>query len=118
MPDESIFPLVDRRAPILERVRGDKEGENTPEKLIGQRVGKFYKNDDEQVEAEELAKAAAEFRDGLAEELNAEPEDISGDVIDNFTALMKTDNVLDIMTTDEGDGEGEEDDDSAFSVEE
>lgn len=117
--EDRIFPLTDRRAPILDRIRGDGEEASSSPKAIGKKVGKFFKNDDDEIEAEELARAVGEFREGLADELDVEPERITDEAMDKFAELLKMDNLVeDVVPEDESeDEEAEAEADTDFSVE-
>lgn len=115
--EDRIFPLTDRRTPILDRIRGNgEEASSTPE-AVGKKVGRFFKNDDDEIEAEELARAVGEFRKGLANELEVEPERITDEAMDKFAELLKMDNLVEDVVPEDESEEEEVEAETDFSVE-
>lgn len=115
MADDKIFPLVDRRAPLLDRIRGDGEKASSVSEELGRRVGKFFKNDDEDIEAEELARSAEDFRRGLADELDVDEERITNEALDKFSELLTFDDLVEDVTDEDDEEEEEEEEETKFS---
>lgn len=92
MPGENtIFPLVDRRAPILDRIREDTDGENVGEVLAAV-VGTSVKSDDEKYLEEMEDSIRTTFTKALANNLGISEEEIDESFANDLvTGIINTD---------------------------
>lgn len=74
MPEDSIFPLMDRRAPLADRVRDFRNGRGGKE--LGKVFGKVLTAEDEDQRNKVIEDLGNQFREGLAEQLGVSEEDI------------------------------------------
>lgn len=86
MRQDSVFPIIDRRTPVLDRIRGGDE-EDIAETL-GRLIGEGVKSDNEEEMDQRRANAAQGFRKGLASELGVSEDSIRDDVIGDIAQLF------------------------------
>lgn len=106
-----VFPLLDRRAPLLERVRNGKRGPIG--RQIASKLSDFLREDDVELKNEEIERIRSDFRSALANRLNVEEELISDTAVDRVTEVfsLSEDEVLIAVETDEESDSEEEDSD-------
>ena len=128
--DDSTFPLVDRRTPVIDRIKGDDSSGPIREKIGGMREGS-------EENASELAEAvvesmsyedqdpkedfAIEFTDSFAKALS-EQLDVDGDELDQeylreVMAVIFVDEETVLQQAEDEPDEAEEEDDSLFGEE-
>lgn len=83
---EGFFPILDRRAPILERVRNGRV--RSLGSKMARKLDEFLREEDEELKEEELARIQTDFRDTLARRLGVEPEMISESIIRQSTSIF------------------------------
>jgi len=93
---EGVFPLLDRRAPVIERIRQRNAGDE------GEGLGKMtarLQSADSVAEAEaEVARFTESFTQTLADELGVEESDVSDDSVESLKDTLTnfyTEGVLD-----------------------
>jgi len=85
--DEKVFPLFNRRAPVLERLRGDNaKGELGA--LAGETVGELVEAEDGELITQELERQSGQFIESLAEQLDVDESQIEPDVAEMFMTLL------------------------------
>lgn len=119
-----IFPLVDRPAPVLERIRDNRQSQ--PAEEFGEKVGRelvmLSKLDGEEKE-EVKDSIIAGMAEGVADSTGVDREEVNLQNIESiadalFSAEGRLVDLPDDLTVDEVDEEDEEDDDSSFSDDE
>lgn len=81
--DNPILPILDRRAPILERIR-DGKGEDNVAQNLGELVGRVIKTDSE-IEVEQTRQDFADgFTNSLADELGVQAPDINTEFVNGL----------------------------------
>lgn len=112
---EPIFPITNRRAPLLERIRGRKNGSSDPEKaarLSAEVIGKLSLEEESE---ETVSSVAEQFRSQLSNVLGVEPEQINDDLVQEFSVMFGGLDETDLVDIDEeveeveDESEGEED---------
>lgn len=112
---EKIFPILDRRAPVIERIRERRRLRNSVGLSTGRKVGEFMLQEEGEERVLKAQEVASEFREGLSDELGVPSEAINDDLVDDFMALfavLEEDDVVDMEMVEsesgnvEGDGEG------------
>lgn len=102
---DRIFPLVDRRAPLLERIRNARNGEESKLGVkLGNQVAEMVGADDELREMQTKL-VAQDFRKTLAERFDTEPENINDDLVNEVAAMfgaLQKDDILDNTDDDTG----------------
>lgn len=89
-----IFPLVDRPAPLLERLQSNienqsREGVQKAGEDVGRELAAIYQEEDEEV-AQELAKLLrAGVIKGVADELNVDPTELEEDKMNEVLAELE-----------------------------
>jgi len=93
--DEPIFPITDRKTPILDRIKNN-EGETLAEQL-GERVGEIaIAGDEERLRV--LKKSREDFREALSNSLGVDQGALDDDVVGEMTRLFgeyREDDLLD-----------------------
>lgn len=97
--DNKIFPLVDRRAPLLERIRGDEEGENVGE-ILAIVVGSSVKSDDEEELEAMRDSIRTTFTESLANNLGVSEEEIDEAFANDLVTSIINANESDVLTAD------------------
>jgi len=96
--EEPILPIIDRRAPILERIRNRNDGNRNVAQNLGELVGRAVKTDSE-VEIEETRDSFTNgFAESLAEELGVSLDEIDEEFVDNITSGVLDVNEGDVLT--------------------
>lgn len=101
MPEEdsNIFPIVDRRAPVLERLRGGEEDDELASDL-GETVGKAVKSDDEEKLDEAHQKFVEGFTEALAGELGVSEDDIDIGYVERVADYVTSVSEPDVLSDD------------------
>lgn len=119
-----IFPLVDRPAPVLERIRDNRQSQ--PAEKFGEKVGRelvmLSKLDGEEKE-EVKDSIIAGMAEGIADSTGVDREEVNLQNVENIAESLFSDegrlvDLPDDLTMDEVGGGDEEDDDSSFSDDE
>lgn len=97
--EDAIFPLLDRRAPVLERVRGGEDKTDVASE-IGKAIGESVKSDDD----EQLEDAFDKLNDGvtssLAEELGVSEDEIDESFVSEISSAIVGSKEQDVLTDD------------------
>lgn len=104
--DNRIFPLLNRRTPVLDRIRERRRLRNNIGLSVGKRVGEAMLEEDEEERVMEAQRIASDFREGLSDELGVPPEAISDELVQDFMALFAVVSEEDVVEEIEGDEEG------------
>lgn len=109
MPDsDAIFPLVDRRAPLLERVRNFSNGEESQLGVtLANQIADMQDADDELRELQTTL-VAEDFRGTLAERFGTQPDNINDDLVNEVAAMFGALEEEDIVKDSESEEDGEE----------
>lgn len=94
--DSKILPLIDRRAPILDRIR-KRNGKKGLSFKVGKEVGAGVL-DEELFSVEETAEIENQFRLGIADELGVNPESINDEIVERFSSVFKGLNEESVLT--------------------
>lgn len=94
---EQIFPVLNRRTPILDRIRGNGRG-NTLAFKVGRLAGESVMNDDQEQLSELADNAKGDFKRGAAEVLGVNPEDINDETAEVFAELAARLDETDILS--------------------
>lgn len=108
---EHVFPLIDRRTPLLDRVRSDGEDVDVADVEEAGRV--IAQN--AQIDNVDEEKFEDSIREGIAEELDVETDELNNTVLAELTQIMSRVDEEQLLTGidgPEGDSEGEEESDS------
>lgn len=110
--DSHIFPLLNRRAPILERIRGNRANDNEVDteieaesealETLGKVVAKFSLTGEEATEEQKQA-----FRQGIADGLGIESDEVGEDAVTAFEQLFELE-IPDITIAEEEIGQEDE----------
>lgn len=120
MTGDNIFPVLNRRAPLLERIRGEDE-QNELVDSVSSLVSDSVKSDDEEMIEETKQTISESLNVEIANNLGVDASDISDDFINGLTDMLVGSDESDILTKDaqkslgikvENDGEDSEDKDS------
>lgn len=96
--EDPILPIIDRRAPILERIRNRNDESKNLAQNLGELVGKAVKTDSE-VEIEETRESFTDgFSSALADELGVSPDDVNIEFVNNVTSGVLDVNEGDVLT--------------------
>lgn len=121
-----IFPVLDRKAPVIERIRSRRQ-KNSIGGKVGSKVGELVLEEDEEEKLEQAQEIGEEFKQSLSSELGVPPEIVDDKVVNEVVALFGTLTEEDILisspddvSTEEGETESsdedeEDSDDSPFS---
>lgn len=85
MGDEKIFPLVDRKTPVLDRFRNGK-GKNYAEESAKEVVALREASEDEAMELMETF--SEDFRDQIADEIDEDPENVNPELVEEFMSFV------------------------------
>lgn len=107
-----IFPITDRRAPVLSRIRGARNNRNNIGGVLGARVGELVLEDDEEKVQEEADRMTASFRAGLANKLGVPEETIDGMITEEFRSILVSHSEVGIVNENETDDDEEDGEDS------
>lgn len=84
--DNHIFPIADRPAPLLSRIRdgrGADFGEQSADKIT-----EFIKSNDPEVAADEMERLTESFIDRLASNMGVGTSQIDRSAVENFVAML------------------------------
>ena len=112
MPEsDSIFPLVDRQTPMIDRIRNrnGSAGKNTPQKMA-QLIAETVPSDGA-IRQQTGAEFADEFEKALASELGVDVESINPEVADMFEQMLVGINPDELFTEEAAKEQGLLDDD-------
>lgn len=121
MSDGNILPLVDRRTPLLDRVRDDKDEEGELAEDVGKEIAGAILSDDETDTEKAKEDVKESFRKGMAEKFGISPDAIEEDAADGLAGLLDL-KVEDVVTedalvslgiTDEVEGESEDEEEES-----
>lgn len=92
--NDSIFPLVNRRTPILERIQGrldngDKAGVEDVGYKLGRELGAISQMDDDIVAQETVLALRDSMVSGMAEELDMDKEEVSIEDIEEVLSAVE-----------------------------
>lgn len=110
MSSERIFPLLDRRTPLLDRLENGK-GENFTRKVAKEVAAVREADEDEALELMETF--SDNFKQAMADEIGEDPEDINPELVEDFMSLMFFEQDFTVEQEESGDGEEEEEDSSS-----
>lgn len=84
--NDNIFPLVNRRTPVMDRLRNNDSSDNTAIKA-GRLAGEFIVNDASDMDAEK-ENISEGFRTGLAEALGVDEALVTKEAGEKFSELV------------------------------
>lgn len=97
--DDNVFPLLDRRTPVLDRIRKRRNSEGMAERL-GREIGQSILSDDDERLQRKRTEAVEGFRRGLAETLGVSADDINEDASADVGELIAGLRMEDVLTDD------------------
>lgn len=86
---ERVFPLLDRRAPILERVRNGRA--SSLGSALASKLNDFIREEDDSLKEEEIQRIQSDFRTSVAEHLGVEEDMVRDEVIEMTTQVFQLD---------------------------
>jgi hypothetical protein len=95
--EENVFPIIDRRTPVLDRIRKRRNSEGLAESL-GREIGQSIMEDDEMLLQRKRTEAVEGFRRGLAEELGVSTDDINEDASADIGEMIAGLRMEDVLT--------------------
>lgn len=104
---DRLFPLVDRRTPLLDRLESGRASsftDKTAKELVAVR------DSDEEDVMEIMDTFSNNFRESLADEMGMKPEDVNPELVEEFMSFVFFEGsfVADEEENGEGDGEDEQ----------
>lgn len=96
---DPIFPLINRRAPLLDRFRDDTDSNRLSNKLASA-IGEFVKSDDEEVIEESAQQLKENLASDLANSLGVSVEDIDTDYIEDLVSQIADADETTVLTED------------------
>lgn len=97
--EDNLFPVMDRRTPVLDRIRKRRNSEGMAERL-GKEIGKSILEEDQTRLQRKRTEAVEGFRRGLADTLGVATDDINEDASADIGELMAGLRMEDVLTND------------------
>lgn len=85
---EPILPILDRKAPLLERIRERRQNSSDLGEVVGRRVAELSLEEDEESKAEFGEQIRSSFRRGLSDKLGVPEESINEQLLNEFSAMF------------------------------
>lgn len=95
--EENLFPVMDRRTPVLDRIRKRRNSEGMAERL-GREIGKSILEDDQTRLQRKRTEAVEGFRRGLADTLGVSSDDINENASADIGELIAGLRMEDVLT--------------------
>lgn len=86
MPDDNVLPLLDRRAPLIERIRNGRKSDAGQE--MGKLLGDIVESDDQEAIEATLVQFSNNFDQALAQRLGIEQGEINPDLSGTLQEFM------------------------------
>lgn len=81
-----VFPILDRRAPVLERVRNGRKGPIGSQ--IASKLGDFIDEEDRELRLDEMERIRNDFRRTLSDILNIDEEQVSDTAVERVAEVF------------------------------
>lgn len=95
--DDTIFPLVERETPILDRIRGRNDDSGTVSNDIGKLIGEAALEEDDDFILEQREMFEEKVTSSLAETMGVGEEDISQTFVSSLSLEMLSVEVEDVL---------------------
>lgn len=95
--DDHIFPLLDRRAPLLDRIREDNDQDQLTN-LVSEIISDSVKSDDEELIQETKERINQSVTEKLANDFGVKESDISTDFVNEVSDMLVTSTEADVLT--------------------
>lgn len=95
--EDNILPVIDRRTPVLDRIRKRRNSEGMAERL-GREIGQSILEDDDTRLQRKRTEAVEGFRRGLADTLGVSTDDINEDASADIGELIAGLRMEDVLT--------------------
>lgn len=96
---DPIFPLIDRRAPLLDRIRNDESNERLSG-MLATAISELVKSDDEEAIENTRENLTENISDELADKLGVSADDINQGYVEELTDLITEAKEEDVLTDD------------------
>lgn len=93
----SIFPLVDRRTPVLDRIRNGRKSSDVGTKL-GNEIGNAVISDDEEEVKKNARQLEKSIRQGIADSLGVDVTDVSEKIPKSIRRIIEDADEEDLLT--------------------